>query len=112
MQSCFAHLKRGLSQTTPSDPLAKGQGRAGASLLKLRPFVARHWAMGTFGVLLVALASLLSFPQPLIYRLSVDDVVLDREWRLFIRSLVANQQNLYRDPAFCPGEGDAGGRGP
>jgi subfamily B ATP-binding cassette protein MsbA len=84
MDSWFAYLKRGLSRTLPDDRIAGRQGYADvkANLKNLRPFLARHWRKGVLGVFLVILVSLLNFPQPLLRRVLIDDVILDRQLSL------------------------------
>jgi ABC-type multidrug transport system fused ATPase/permease subunit len=84
MDSWFTYLKRGLSRTLPDDRIAGWRDYAGpkANLKNLRPFLARHWRKGVLGVLLVILASLLSFPQPLVRRALIDDVILGRQLNL------------------------------
>jgi len=78
MEPWFTYLKRGLSRTAPADGLAGAQGYAGAraNLRNLKPFLARHWRKGVLGALLILFNSLLSFPQPLITRYLIDDVIL------------------------------------
>ena len=45
----------------------------------MRPYLGRHWRNGAFGGLLIVFASLFAFPQPLITRYIVDDVILKRQ---------------------------------
>jgi ABC-type multidrug transport system fused ATPase/permease subunit len=81
MGGFFTYLKQGLSRTGWRDPLA-GEGihrGLRADLKNLLPYAQHHWRKGMFGLVLVALTSLLSFPQPLIARYLVDDVILDRK---------------------------------
>ena len=80
MQGWFAYLRQGLARTLPQDRMAGRQGYAGvlANLQNLKPFLARHWRKGVLGALLILFTSLLSFPQPLITRYLVDDVILGR----------------------------------
>jgi subfamily B ATP-binding cassette protein MsbA len=81
MESWLTYLKRGLSRTLPKDRIAGQGGYAGVkeNLKNLRPFLGRHWRKGLLGVSLVALATLLNFPQPLILRYLIDRVFLDRQ---------------------------------
>jgi len=81
MDSWFGYLKRSLSRTLPADRIAGSGGYASAraNLRNLRPFVARHWRKGVLGALLILFGSLLSFPQPLITRYLIDDVILGRQ---------------------------------
>ena len=81
MDSWFTYLKHGLSRTLPDDriPGQEGYANAWANLQNLHPFVARHWRKGILGALLILFNSLLGFPQPLITRYIVDDVILGRQ---------------------------------
>ena len=81
MNSWFTYLKEGLSRTLPEDRIAGREGYSDVrgNLQNLRPFITRHWRRGAFGGLLVLLTSLLAFPQPLITRYLVDDVILNRQ---------------------------------
>ena len=57
----------------------EGYGNSLESLRNLRPYLLRHWQSGVIGLLLIVFASLFSFPQPLITRYIVDDVILKRQ---------------------------------
>ena len=84
MDTWLTYLKRGLSRTLPDDRLAGQQGYAGAkaNLKNLQPFIVRHWRKGLLGALFILFGSLLSFPQPLINRYLIDDVILGRQLSL------------------------------
>jgi len=88
--SWFTYLKRGLSRKLPEDRLAGKEGYAGlkANLKNLRPFVSRHWRKGLLGAGLIIFTSLLGFPQPLIMRYIVDDVILSRQLGLLIGAII------------------------
>src|SRR5512135_646500 len=82
MDSWLAYFKQGLSRTLPEDRIAGRQGGyagARANLRNLYPFFARHWRKGVLGALLILFNSLLGFPQPLIIRYLIDDVILGRQ---------------------------------
>jgi len=86
----FSYLKRGLSRKLPEDRLAAKEGYSGlkANLQNLRPFVSRHWWKGLVGAGLIIFTSLLGFPQPLIMRYVVDDVILNRQLGLLIGAIL------------------------
>jgi len=79
MISWFGYLKQGLSRKVPEDRIG-GEERNHPSIKKnlknLQPFVVRHWKKGLLGAALIVATSLLSFPQPLITRYLIDDVIL------------------------------------
>jgi ABC-type multidrug transport system fused ATPase/permease subunit len=84
MSTWFDYLKRGLSPAAPEDRIAgrRGYRDTRANLANLRPFLTRHWRKGALGALLVLVGSLLGFPQPLINRYLIDDVILGRRVEL------------------------------
>jgi len=81
MDSLFTYLKRGLSRKLPKDRMGGQDDYSSirASLKNLWPFLARHWRKGVLGALLIIFTALLSFPQPLIMRYLVDNVILSRQ---------------------------------
>ena len=81
MPSWIDYLRKGLSRTQSKDRITnQGGGTSTRSNLEnLRPFFLRHWRKGLLGVILVILSSLLVFPQPLITRYLIDDVILARQ---------------------------------
>ena len=90
MHNWFSYLKRGLSRKLPEDRLAGKEGYSGlkANLQNLRPFVRRHWWKGLLGAGLIIFTSLLGFPQPLIMRYVVDDVILNRQLGLLFGAIL------------------------
>ena len=90
MHNWFSYLKRGLSRKLPEDRLAAKEGYTGlkANLQNLRPFVRRHWGKGLLGAGLIIFTSLLGFPQPLIMRYVVDDVILNRQLGLLFGAIL------------------------
>ena len=90
MDSWVTYLKRGLSRKLPRDRLAGQEGYSGtkANLKNLRPFIGRHWRKAVLGVLLIIFTCLLAFPQPLITRYIVDDVILGRQLGLLAGAIL------------------------
>ncbi len=80
------YLRQGLSRTQTKDRFTNEHGEISplADFENLRPFLVRHWRKGLLGIILVTLSSLLVFPQPLITRYLIDDVIfarsLDKLW--------------------------------
>jgi ABC-type bacteriocin/lantibiotic exporter with double-glycine peptidase domain len=79
--SWWTYVKQGLSRPAPEDRIAgeKGYGSTREPLRYLQPYLLRHWRKGAAGLFLILFASLLAFPQPLITRYIVDDVILKRQ---------------------------------
>ena len=86
MDNWFDYLKRGLGREIPEDRIAeqRGYGTPQANLRNLRPFVARHWRKGLVGALLILFNSFLGFPQPLINRFLIDDVILGKQLEMLV----------------------------
>jgi ABC-type multidrug transport system fused ATPase/permease subunit len=81
MKTWFTYLKQGLSRKMPEDSISADRGYGGlkANLNNLSPYFKNHWRRGMFGCVLIAAATLLAFPPPLITRYLVDDVILGRQ---------------------------------
>ncbi|MBI5965734.1 MAG: ABC transporter ATP-binding protein [Chloroflexi bacterium] len=81
MLSWIDYLRQGLSRKQSKDRVANGQAHVNSlsNFENLRPFLMRHWRKGLLGGILVILSSLLIFPQPLITRYLIDDVILARQ---------------------------------
>ena len=90
MESWFTYLKRGLARKLPEDRITGQKGYSGikASVKNLRPYVGRHWRKGALGFLLILITSLLGFPQPLITRYIIDDVILSRRIELLAGAIL------------------------
>ena len=78
MPAWIDYLRQGLSRTQTKDRVVNPQGETStrANLENLRPFLRRHWRKGLLCVVLVLFSSLLAFPQPLITRYLIDNVIL------------------------------------
>ena len=74
----------------PRDRIAGEHGYAGikANAENLRPYVSRHRRKGMVGFVLIIFTSLLGFPQPLIMRYIVDDVILSRQLALLAGAIL------------------------
>jgi ABC-type bacteriocin/lantibiotic exporter with double-glycine peptidase domain len=90
MRTWFSYLKQGLSRKQPKDRIAGEDGYHGikANLRNLRPFAVRHWRKGVLGVFLIIFATLFSFPQPLITRYIIDNVILARHLDLLVGAML------------------------
>lgn len=90
MDSWFTYLKQGLSRKMPKDRIVGQEGYSGikANLKNLRPYIGRYWRKGLLGLLLILFASLLGFPQPLITRYIIDDVILGHQLQLLAGAIL------------------------
>ena len=88
--SWLTYLRAGFSRKMPKDRIGGKKGCADlkTSLNNLLPFVGRHYRQGLIGILLIMITSLLGFPQPLIMRYLVDDVILDRQLGLLAAAIL------------------------
>jgi ATP-binding cassette, subfamily B, bacterial MsbA len=84
MQIWIDFLKAGLARKLPKDPVTGSQSGQRVDLRNLRPFLVRHWRKGVMGAGLILLSSLLVFPQPLISRYLVDNVILGKRLDLLL----------------------------
>jgi ABC-type multidrug transport system fused ATPase/permease subunit len=86
MDSWFEYLKHGISRTLPDDQLKQQAGQPGirSRLGNLRPYFYRHWRKGVLGAILVLISALLTFPQPLLTRYLVDNVILAQQLDLLL----------------------------
>ena len=69
----------------PVDAVSASKEQPGdirGNLKNVYPFVLRHWRKGSVGAALILVSTLLSFPQPLIFRYMVDTVIMDRRLNL------------------------------
>jgi ABC-type multidrug transport system fused ATPase/permease subunit len=80
LDNWWIYLKQGLSHPSVEDGIAgqEGYGSTRETLRYVRPYLLRRWRNGAAGLFLILIASLLAFPQPLITRYIVDDVILKR----------------------------------
>jgi ABC-type bacteriocin/lantibiotic exporter with double-glycine peptidase domain len=90
MLNWLEFLRSGLSRKRSSDPIdgQKPQLSTKKNLENLRPFFLRHWRAGAAGLGLVLFGSLLSFPQPLINRFVIDDVILAKRLDLLPLAII------------------------
>jgi ATP-binding cassette subfamily B multidrug efflux pump len=83
VKSWVGDLKRAVSRTRQADRL-NGQGEVGSkgplkeNLRLLKPYAMRRWKQGAAGAALIVGTSLLTYPQPLITRYFIDDVIMVR----------------------------------
>ncbi len=90
MQNWFDYLKAGLTRTIPPDRISveTRRDKTRSNLGNLRPYFARHWRKGVIGAGLVLFVSLLAFPQPMLFRYLVDDVMLAKRLDLLLPVLL------------------------
>ncbi len=60
----------------------------GAAFKNLRPFLTRHWKTGLAATSLIIASTLFAFPQPLITRYIVDDVIISRQLHLLAMAII------------------------
>lgn len=79
--SWLSYLRSGLSAKSIEDRIPGQSPRNGlrTSVKYFRRVAVRHWRKGLVGFVLILLASLLSFPQPLISRFLVDKVLVGHQ---------------------------------
>lgn len=90
MRNWLSYIKSGFTRKLPEDRVLGVNGYQGlkTSLQKLKPFLLRHWRKGLLALSLLTATVLFSFPQPLITRYIVDEVILERRVDLLAAALV------------------------
>jgi len=80
MNSWFEYLRKGLSRNRPVDRMVDQVNPKSwrDNLANLKVFFIRHWRMGVLGAFLILFTSVLSFPQPLVTKYLIDNVILAR----------------------------------
>lgn len=80
MNSWFTYLKKGLSRHRPVDRMVDQENPKSwrDNLANLMVFFNRHWRLGALGAFLLLFTSLLTFPQPLVTKYLIDNVILAR----------------------------------
>lgn len=86
MKTWFLHLKKALSKELPEDRISQKKEKSDFKTLfkKIRPLFFQYWKKAFFGVLVIIATSLLSYPQPLINRFFVDNVLLGKQSNFFV----------------------------
>ena len=84
MKSYFAYLKNSLTLKLPEDQISPDRKYAKLrdSLKHIYPSALRNWKTGvvTYGLLIIA--ALLTYPQPMINRYLIDDVILNKHIKM------------------------------
>jgi len=86
MPNWFDYVRQGLSRGRPVDQISGevGPKKWRDQVRNLKPFVVRHWPKAVAGAVLILVNTVLGFPQPLINRYLVDDVILGRRIDLLL----------------------------
>jgi ABC-type bacteriocin/lantibiotic exporter with double-glycine peptidase domain len=81
MYSWFKHLKNGLSRKLPEDHFNKAikYGSLRNNLKYIYPSIITHWRSGVVSMSLLILSSALTYPQPMITRYLIDNVLLKKK---------------------------------
>jgi len=90
MNNWLAYIRSGFSRKLPEDHVLRISGYQGlkSSVKKLLPFMARHWRRGLLALSILMVTALFSFPQPLITRYIVDEVILVRRVELLAGAIL------------------------
>jgi ABC-type bacteriocin/lantibiotic exporter with double-glycine peptidase domain len=86
MYSWLRHLKNGLSRKLPEDHFNKKikYGSLRNNLKYLYPSVIKHWRAGLVSLILLVIAAALTYPQPMITRYLIDEVLLKKKINLLL----------------------------
>lgn len=86
MFTWFEYLKKGLSRELPPDEYNKNvkYGRLRDNIKYLFPFIKRRWKLGAISIAVLIISSLLQYPQPMITKFLIDDVLIKKQIDLVI----------------------------
>lgn len=86
MLSWIRYLKKGLSRGLPSDQYNKQMkyGRLRDNIKYLFPSAKKYWKLAVISIIVLILASLLTYPQPMIMKFLIDDVLLVKKIGLVV----------------------------
>ena len=81
MMNWLDYFKKGMSREAQVDQISKKQEPINFKdvIHRLLPYLKPHWRTGLLGAGLIILSSLLAFPQPLINRFMIDDVIIGQQ---------------------------------
>ncbi len=98
MHSWLSYFKNALKRELPEDPVS-GQRKKGdtrKNLQNLKPFIRKFWKKGILGAVIIFIVAALSFPTPLINRFLIDKVILGKQMKyLLITILVLTGLKLF-----------------
>ncbi len=90
MYSWFSYLKNALKRELPGDPISgKEKKSTRQNLSNLKPFIKKFWKKGILGAVLIFLVSILSFPAPLINRFLIDKVLIGKNMKLLLITVLS-----------------------
>ena len=97
MYSWLRHLKNGLSRKLPADHFNKqiSYGSLRNNLKYLYPSIIKHWRAGVVSIVLLIISSALTYPQPMITRYLIDNVLLKKKLELL--TLLLHQYVLHHE---------------
>lgn len=86
MKGWFNSIKSGFARQLPSDVVGGTVGRQSfrSNFKPILPHLRNHWQTGATGATFLLFASLLAFPQPMIIRFLVDDVLVKSQLPLIL----------------------------
>ena len=91
MLSWFSYLKNALKREMPKDPISGKDRKKNTkkNLQNLKPFVLKFWKKGILGATLILVVSLFSFPTPMINRFLIDKVILGKNMKYLLITVIA-----------------------
>ena len=90
MSNWFKYYQNGMSEGSVTDRIDQSEApeTARQTLKRILPFMRSHWRVGLIGASLILVSTLLVFPQPLVYRFLVDDVIIDARLDLLSLAII------------------------
>jgi len=86
MLSWFSYFKNALRRKLPDDPVSDKakKGSTRKNLQNLNPFIKKFWKKGILGAVIIFVTVALSFPTPLINRFLIDEVILGKQMKYLL----------------------------
>ena len=86
MLSWFSYFKNALRRELPDDPVSdkEKKGNTRKNLQNLNPFIKKFWKKGILGAVIIFVTVALSFPAPLINRFLIDEVILGKQMKYLL----------------------------
>ncbi len=86
MLSWLSYFKNALRRELPDDPVSdkEKKGNTRKNLQNLNPFIKKFWKKGILGAVIILVTVALGFPAPLINRFLIDDVILGKQMKYLL----------------------------
>ncbi len=90
MHSWLSYFKNALKRELPDDPVSGRDNKKNTrkNLQNLKPFIKKFWKKGVLGAVIIFIVAGLSFPMPLINRFLIDKVILGKQMKYLLLTVL------------------------